>query len=199
MMSRKGIALLLALVVPFALAQQQKSKKKADLPAVFSNARYVYVQAKDGDIMKPGLYPADRDAISDVQVGVRDWNRYAVTTERENADLVFIVRKGRLAGVQGRGGLSGPRQQPGSPYPGNDPRQAGSGASTSLGAEAEVGPSDDLLEVYMLTPDGKLSGRLWWREMKDGLVGPSVLLLQQLKNAVEHAYPTPPQAKKPTP
>jgi hypothetical protein len=62
-----------------------------------------------------------------------------------------------------------------------------------------VGPPDDLLEVYMLTPDGKLSGRLWWREMKDGLDGPSVLLLQQLKNAVEHAYPTPPQAKKPTP
>jgi hypothetical protein len=193
---RKGIALLLVLVAPYAVAQQ-KSKKKADLPAVFSNAHYVYVQAQDGDIMKPGLYPADRDAISDVQDGVRVWNRYAVTTERENADLVFIVRKGRLAGVQGRGGLSGPRQQPGTPYPGNDPRQTG--ASTSLGAETEVGPPDDMLEVYMLTPDGKLSGRLWWREMKDGLDGPSVLLLQQLKDAVERAYPTPPPAKKPTP
>src|SRR5258708_23128027 len=174
MASRKGIALVLVLVGQFAVAQQ-KSKKRADLPVVFSNARYVYVQAKDGDIMKPGLYPADRDAISDVQEGVRDWNRYAVTTERENADLVFIVRKGRIAGAQGRGGLSGPRQ-PRTPYPRNDPRQTG--ASTSLGAEAEVGPPDDLLEVYMFTPAGNLSGRLWWREMKDGLDGPSVLLLQ---------------------
>ncbi len=46
MKSRNGIALpfvlVLVLVVPFAAAQK-KSKRKTDLPAVFSNARYVYV------------------------------------------------------------------------------------------------------------------------------------------------------------
>ena len=41
-----SIALLFALSSTAALA---KDKKKAVLPAVFSNARYVYVQAEDGD------------------------------------------------------------------------------------------------------------------------------------------------------
>lgn len=191
------VALSLALVVPFADAQK-KSKKKVDLPAVFANARYVYVQAEDGDLMKPGLYPADRDAITDVEQGIRDWKRYALTMERENADLVFIVRKGRIAGVQGRVGVSGgTRRQSGTTYPGNNPTQEGIG--TSLGAGGEVGPPYDLLRVFMLTTDGKLSGPLWYREMKDGLDAPSVLLLQQLKDAVERAYPLLPPAKKPTP
>jgi len=182
-------------VAPFAVAQQ-KSKKHSDLPAVFSNARYVYVQAEDGDIMRPGLYPEDRDAISDVQQGIRDWNRYAVAVNREDADLIFIVRKGRIAGAQGRIGVSGgsPRQ-PGAPFPGSDPRQDGIG--TTVGAAGEVGPPDDLLRVYTQTPDGKLAGPLWSREMKNGLDAPSVLLLQQLKQTVERAYPPVPPSSQP--
>ena len=146
--------------------------------------------------MRPGLYPEDRDAISDVQQGIRDWNRYAVAINREDADLIFIVRKGRIAGVQGRVGVSGgsPRQ-PGAPVPGSDPRQDGIG--TSVGAAGEVGPPDDLLRVYTQTPDGKLTAHSS-REMKDGLDAPSVLLLQQLKQAVEHAYPPVPSSPQPT-
>ena len=123
---RTGVALILLLVAPFAVAQQ-KPKKHSDLPAVFSNARYVYVQAEDGDIMRPGLYPEDRDAISDVQQGIRDWNRYAVAINREDADLIFIVRKGPHRGGPGQSRVSGgsPRQ-PGAPVPGSDPRQDGS-------------------------------------------------------------------------
>ena len=192
---RTRVALLLLFVAPFAVAQQ-KSKKHSDLPAVFSNARYVYVEAEDGDIMRPGLYPEDRDAISDVQQGIRDWNRYAVAVNREDADLIFIVRKGRIAGAQGRIGVSGgsPRQ-PGAPFPGSDPRQDGIG--TTVGAAGEVGPPDDLLRVYTQTPDGKLTGPLWSREMKNGLDAPSVLLLQQLKQTVERAYPPVPPSSQP--
>jgi hypothetical protein len=193
---RSGIATLLLLVAPLALAQQ-KPKKHSDLPAVFSKARFVFVQAEDGDIMRPGLYPEDRNAISDVQQGIRDWNRYAVAINRDDADLILIVRKGRIAGAQGRVGVSGgsPRQ-PGVPFPGSDPRQDGIG--TSVGAAGEVGPPDDMLRVYTHTPDGKLTGPLWSREMKDGLDAPSVLLLQQLKQAVEHAYPPVPPSPQPT-
>jgi hypothetical protein len=81
----------------------------------------------------------------------------------------------------------------------NNPRQAGN--ADSLGAEAEMGPSDDLLRVFMLNTDGKLSGPLWSQEMKDGLEGPSVLLVQRLKDAVERAYPppSPASAKQPAP
>jgi hypothetical protein len=54
----KMVAVCVALVAPLALA---KDKKKSGLPTIFSNARYVYVQAEDGDIMKPGLVPERRD------------------------------------------------------------------------------------------------------------------------------------------
>ena len=66
---------------------------------------------------------------------------------------------------------------------------------------AEAGPSDDMPRVFTTNPDGKLIGPVWNRELKDGLDGPTVLLLQQLRAAVEKAYPsqTPnqPAPKKP--
>jgi hypothetical protein len=90
-----SVALALMLAAPLGLA---KDKKKKDLSAVFSTARYVYVQAEDGDVMDPRLFPEDRQAIADVQDMLKDWNRYTVTLSRKDAELVMIVRKGRLAG-----------------------------------------------------------------------------------------------------
>ena len=206
----KCTAILLAMAAPVALA---KDKNKNKVPAVFSTARYVYVQAQDGDIMNPGLFPEDRDAISNVQDEVRDWKRYSVTINRRDADLVFVVRKGRLAAAQIHGDVgvgtgpvmpgSYPRNGggPGNPGgPGNtgnpgDPnsdRMGNMGPYQGAGARSDVGPPDDLLRVYTLTPDGKLVGPLWSREMKDGLDAPSVLLVRELRDAVERAYP--PQA-----
>ena len=102
------------LVLLAPLAVHGKGKKQSELSAQFANARYVYVQSVDGDITKPGLYPEDRDAIYDVQQAVRDWNRYAITTDRDKADLVFMVRKGRLAAAQAHGGVSaGTPRRPG--------------------------------------------------------------------------------------
>jgi len=57
-----------------------------------------------------------------------------------------------------------------------------------------------MLRVYIVNGDGKLSGPLWTREMQDGLDAPGLMLLQQLRAAVERAYPTqPPAPKQPTP
>ena len=112
-----SVALALLLVAPLAHA---KDKKKKDLPAIFNSARFVYVQAEDGDVMKPGLIPEDRDAISDVQNVLRDWNRYAVTLHPNQADLIFIVRKGRIASAQGHGGIgTGTGPDLGGAYPGS--------------------------------------------------------------------------------
>lgn len=97
----KSIAVALAVVAPLVLA---KDKKKDNLSALFSNARYVYIQAEDGDIMKPGLFPEDREAIANVQDALKDWHRYALTINRGDADLIIIVRKGRLAAAQVHGG-----------------------------------------------------------------------------------------------
>ncbi len=200
-------AVVLPLILLCVLGVGHSKPKKPAVPVVFQNARYVYVEAVSGDIMKPGLYPEDRQAIADVTDGLRDWKRYAITPRREQADLVFVVRKGRLVGEQDHVGVS---NSPGiqSPQPGGlNPGQPGSGmpsqgrgpapmgGSTEMGAAAEVGPPEDLLRVYTLNPDGKLIGPVWSREMEDGLSAPAVRLLAQLKDAVEKAYP--PEAAKP--
>lgn len=194
-----SIALVLVVAAPLGFA---KDKKKKDLPAMLATARYVYVQAEDGDIMNPRLFPEDRQAIADVEDQLKDWNRYTLTINRSEAELMVVVRKGRLAAVQGMGGVgigSGPAL--GGSYPGNrnptgpnnpDGGQGGGprgGVSTEIGARGEAGPSDDLLRVYLVGPDGHRGAMLWSREMRDGLDAPQVLLVRQLKQEVDKAYP----------
>lgn len=186
--------LLLSILIPLVL-QAQNKKKHSDVSSLFDNARYVYVQAQDGDITRPGLYPEDRQAISDVLDGLQAWNRYAVTVNKEHADLVFIVRTGRLVSLQGHAGIGSPQGQIGLPPQNRQSGQLPDG--DSVGAGSEVGPPDDLLEVFATNADGKLIGPIWQREMKDGLDSPSVPLFRQLKAAVERAYPNPPAKKQP--
>ena len=122
----KSVAIFLAVLAPVSFA---KNKKKDTLPAVFSNARFVYVQAEDGDILKPGLFPEDREAIANVQDALKDWNRYALTLHRNDADLIIIVRRGRLASAQLHGGVTAGNQPViGGSYPRRNPAGAGSSA-----------------------------------------------------------------------
>jgi hypothetical protein len=178
---RGRIVLVAALVLVPALVFAQKKNKKASVPAVFGNARYVFVQAEDGDIYNPHLMPEDRQAISDVQNALRDWGRYALTPDQDGAELVFIVRKGRAADAKLGGTVGTP--SPG-PYPGN-PRQTGPGVTVGGG----VGPPDDFLEIRMRDHDGNLSGPIWEHSLMDGLNGPRVPLVQILRDAVERDYP----------
>lgn len=187
------VALALILAAPLGYA---KDKKKKDVPAILSTARFVYVQAEDGDVMNPRLFPEDRDAIADVEDGLRDWKRYAVTINSSDAELVMIVRKGRLASAQLYGGV-GIGRGPGldGSYPGNrnpaDPNNPDGGRRTTreIGARGEAGPVDDMLRIYSMTPDGRRGALLWSGEMKDGLDAPNVMLLRQFRQEVDRAYP----------
>ena len=186
----KSIALL-TLLLPALVAAQGKTKKPYKLPAVFNQARYAYVEAVDGEQFDPRLYPEDRQAIANVQNALEDWNRYTLVTRRDEADLVFVVRKGRLAdanvGVQvGTGTQGGPGTHPGGP-------------SLGVGLGGEVGPPDDLLEIFVPNPSGVLGSPLWMRTLADGLNAPDVTMFRQFKDAVEHDYPvqTASQPKKP--
>jgi hypothetical protein len=187
-----SVALALILAAPLGFA---KDKKKNDVPAVFSTARFVYVQAEDGDIMNPRLFPEDREAIADVEDALHDWNRYAVTLDQSDAELVMVVRKGRLAGAEVMGGVgvgTGPQ------FGGSNPRgNAGRVTTTEIGARGEVGPPDDMLRVYIVTPDGGRGAMVWSGAMKDGLNSPSLTLLRQLRQEIDHAYPPQTAAKKP--
>ena len=134
-------------------------------------------------------------AIADVRDALDKWKRYTLTTERSQADLVIVVRKGRAAstdvGVRtppaGRGqvgaGQPSANGQTGSPI-------GASMRGPAIQAGGEMGPADDLFEVCQVNTDGKKSGPLWERTMPDGLSAPRVLLFQQFKDAVEKAYPS---------
>ena len=176
----------LCLVLAPALATvQAKTKKPYKLPAMFNQARYVYVEAVAGQEFDPRLDPYDRQAIADVNKALDDWNRYVLTTRRDQADLIFVVRKGRVAeanvGVQVS---SGPQGGPGRPTNGPLP---GNGVGTSVGGE--VGPADDLLEVYLPNPTDAHGTLLWQHTRADGLNTPELALFKQLKDEVERTYP----------
>jgi len=184
-------AIAVAFLLLPTLAAAQKKPKKSSVSALFAHARYAYVEATDGNEFRPNLYPADRQAIADVENALNQWNRYVLTTYRDEADLVFVVRKGRLASADV--GYTQPLP-PGRQAPPGQP-QAGSGWNTG----AETGPPDDFLEVCQIDPDGSLSTPIWIRTMPDGLEAPNLPLLQELKAAVDRAYPLTQtsQSKKP--
>lgn len=208
------LTVLLVLLLPTLVLAQKKAKKPV-IPAVFDHARYVYVQAIDGEEFNPNLDTADRLAIADIRDALQSWGRYALTVERDKADLIFVVRKGRLvegrAGVDvsgsptgGRntgsmggpnGGIDDPQDmigeqqgaQPGGRFPGQG-RPAGVGTTTGV----DAGPEADLLQVCQLNPNGKLSSPLWIHTFPNGLNAPRLILLAQLKDEVEKAYPQAP-------
>lgn len=195
MRPRLVIPLLLLLVSSALYAKD----KKPQVPAAFRNATYVYVESPDGDELRPGLYPGDREAIGDVEDALRDWKRYTLTTRRSEAELVIVVRKGRVAnarvGVIAAGQSYPPNQTPNrgpSSGPGSGPGSgpaSGPASGPGVGVGAQAGPEDDMLRVYMLSPDNKLEGPIWDRSMTDGLDAPQLPLFKQLKAAVEKAYP----------
>lgn len=196
------IALLLAIVPTLAFAK--KKPKKPAVSAIFEHAQYVYVEAVDGDEFDPQLYPPDREAIANVMKAIRQWKRYVLTFNRDEADLVFVVRTGRLAGIKGgysRGTMAGPRSRgtiPGAGSSGN-PAQQGRGNDSALSVGAEAGPRDDLLEVCQIDPNGVLSSPLWMHTQRDGLEAPDVPLLKELRNEVDRAYPLTQASKTKTP
>jgi hypothetical protein len=179
-------AVALTLLFPSALLLHAKDKKPI-VPALFGQAKYVYVEAIDGQEFDPNLNPDDRVAIADVRDALDNWKRYILTTSRSEADVVIIVRKGRAAGANvgitpRHGQLPGGVGQPGQP--------GSMGSGGQIGAEG--GPPDDLFEVCQVNTDGKLSGPLWERTMPDGLSVPKVVLLEQFEEAVDKAYPPQP-------
>lgn len=194
----KAGVLLLAFVPMLASARKKTSKPV--VPAVFNQAQYVYVQATDGDEFNPNLLPEDRQAIADVMTAIQGWKRYVLVYQRSQADLVFVVRRGRLVTGRGSVGITrGPARLPGqgSGQQGAPIPQQGNG--TVIGAGGEVGPPNDLLWVCTLDTEGRLNSPLWSRTEKDGLDSPDVPLFKEFKRVVDQAYPqtTASKTKKP--
>jgi hypothetical protein len=168
-MSRRALFLLLALSLIATLAVSQKEKKKSDFPALILQARYLMVTTYDGNEFSPRVHVDDRRAMNAVEEAVRVWGRYAITYREENADLIIVVRKGRLVGATVGGRTGG--------------TQPGSRGGIIYGTDA--GHPDDSLAVH----DARLgidSSPLWRRTQKDGL-SEDLPLFRFLKQQIEEA------------
>ena len=188
---RRCLPCLLLLLLFFPGPAQSK-KKDPDVPALFRQARYVYVEAVDGDEFNPRLYPEDRQAIADVRHALQAWNRYTLTIRRQDADLVFVVRKGRLAAAKVFAGVHTGARTPGAQTPDQDPNQEPArypNSGTEVGASGEVGSPDDFLFVDAVSPEGRRGAQIWMQSRRDGLNTPEMALFKQIKNAVDKAYP----------
>ena len=140
-----------------------KAGDKAILPGVISHARYVAVTTYDGDVYSSAVSPDDRQAVSDVVNALEKWGRYRLVYGSGEAELLFVVRKGRA--VEARLGV-----------------QLGHGTAQSAGGR--VGDPLDTLEVYDGT-SGIHGSPLWKARAADGLTAPELPLLKQFRAKVE--------------
>lgn len=205
-MKFSGIVLLL-LATGAGCSAWAKSPKKSEIPHIVCNASYVYVRTMDGDVILPRVLPEDRDAASRVEDQLTRWNRYVLVYQPQQADLIFVVRTGRIATAQGNVGAGHGAVIPGArPAPDptdasqgpEDPSQStrtpgGIGPNSSLGAGCSVGPPDDLLALYAKPGNVDAQTPLWEHTLKDGLAAPDVPLFEQLRTAIDqscHDQPT---------
>lgn len=64
----------------------------SDFPGILKNARYVYVTSYDGNEFSNNVLPEDRQAIANVENGIRDWGKYTLVYEPWQADMIVVVQ-----------------------------------------------------------------------------------------------------------
>lgn len=181
---------------------QANAKKHPSLPEVFASAKTVFVESREGDITDIQLDTRDRNAILDLQDGIQDWGRYALSRSRLDADLILVVHKGRIwrtppNGSNLPGATIGSHSSTGH-VPVQNPSDASNDSTTNNFPDGFTYEKDQL-RVYTLQSDGKLKGPIWSGELERGLDGPNIQLLRGLKADIEKAYPAPPPKPQPTP
>jgi hypothetical protein len=158
--------LALLLVAPLVLA-----KDKPTIPKLIVNARFVQVTTYLGDDpANVRIMPEDRQAVADVQNAIQKWGRYTRVYQANDADLIILVRKGRIAEA-----TSGVRVHVGSEKP-----------SPTVGSvlNADAGDPQDTLAVYD-AEQGIDSAPLWRGRKDDGLNPPDMALVTELRSRVE--------------
>jgi hypothetical protein len=173
---KRAVIVCVACVLFSGAAWGQKKSRDTTLPGVILHARYVHVTAFTGDQFNPRVMQEDRVAVNDVINALKKWGRYAVTYEEKNADLIMVVRRGKIVAAKVGGGVS-------TGTPGTVPFGVGG---------AEGGSPDDTLMIMEGGRPPLDSPALWRRSARNGLQGPNPPLVEAFKNDVEQAA-----AKKP--
>jgi hypothetical protein len=140
------------------------------LPKLVVHAKYVLVTTDQGyNLASPNVMPDDREAVVTVQNAIQKWGRYQLAYKAEDADLILLVRKGRIVATQ-------PQMRIG--------KSSTTPWEVAGSAPVDAGDSRDMLAMFE-APDG-VDGPALWRDFEaGGLDSPKVALVQELREAVE--------------
>ncbi|HSE48335.1 MAG TPA: hypothetical protein VLA96_03920 [Terriglobales bacterium] len=172
---KRALRVLLVLACGVALASagnKDKKKVKTPVPALVTQAQYVYLTSYDGPETSFGVSPADRQALATVQDAIRKWGKYRVTLRQQDADLILLVRAGRTLDARVGGGV----------HTGSDRPTTTTGPNTRV--EVSSSGLEDELAVYQRAA-GLNSAPLWRGLMANGLQAPAPALVEKLRAAVE--------------
>ena len=155
------------------------------------------------DAAEPLTNPrANSTARDEVERAISKWHRFDLVMESTTADLVIAVSKGHTggptisnmpddrpvvfqpSGVPGAGVRIGAQQgrPPDLTEPGLGPQDRG----PQLGSQ--IGPSEDMFEVYLGGIDRPLDAPPIWRfSAKNALNGPQVTAVEQFRKAIEES------------
>jgi hypothetical protein len=127
------------LIVLFLGVPILAQKKAAEIPKVFTTSQFVFVETVYGAVndtpVDPRISAEDRTAVSRVEEALRTWGRYQLAFRRSEADLVFVVRKGRIADAHAGVRVSrGPRSPGGPSQTAGGPAYGGEAGSPYDGA-----------------------------------------------------------------
>ncbi len=206
----KRLAVVLVTAFLLAISLNAKDKKKSTLPEIVLRAQTVRVVIAPGAGEPLDQPLANSTARENVEKALSEWGRYRLVMDGAQADLVIAVRTGNdrmlRPTIQGgpvdqRGGVAQGTDstiriggQQGRP-PNNDPTM--SPLDQSPHVSNQVGPSDDMLEVYLGGVDALESAPVWRFHAKDCLrANPQVRAVEEFRKAVADAE-KPVVSKKP--
>jgi hypothetical protein len=205
------ISSLILLATLLAVPANAKDKKKPTLPEYVLRATTVLVviHPDSGEPLEQPM--ANSTARENVEKALLAWGRLRLVLDGQEPDLVIAVRIGSDKMVQPtiKGGPIDNRPgvaqsadgsiriggQQGTPPPLNDPGMGG--PQNGPRVSNEVGPSEDLFEVYRGGVRDPLDAPPLWRYIaKDCLRAPKVSAVEEFRKAIAEAEkPQPP--KKP--
>ena len=177
-------AFLLVLAPVFA-----KDKSKSNLNRNITHAQFVMLTTLHGNRFETSkVPPEDVKAFWATEAALKKWGRYILVYTPEEADLIMVVRAGRVASIHG--GIAGTDTITIGRMPRTDPSDPTGAPVPPIGSESaggEVGPSEDMLEIYDAHLGVMTSSPLWRKLQASGLEGPEPSLVKELRKEVEAA------------
>jgi hypothetical protein len=185
---RKAICSSALLLLLLHIPAEAKSK----IPAELGQATYVALGyettsgfVSENDLDARSILAQDREALDNVRQALKKWKKYIITTNPDVAQILIVVRSGRVASADG--GVRVHR---------------GSIGTTTLGSivGAEAGPSADYLAVYDADHSSRSSERsdsvfegnhtqegpvLWRATEQGGLDGDDPSLFERFRKDVD--------------